>query len=136
MSLLINLILVLAFITLLCHLTVGGLKGIVKNGRDNLKNIFKKSEGVLLNEDPHSTIMSGQMSVVNLTTGTCARCGENFVGTSADTSCPIMKVTFMGVTKIMCKSCHQQLLAEFEKAEKSGKVTFSDSANKLTKLFK
>lgn len=74
------------------------------------------------------------MKEIVITTGKCQCCGRTYIGTTADSDCPLKAVEFMGTSKVLCQDCLNQLMTEFQRNGVSQEKKFSTSAESLRDL--
>lgn len=74
------------------------------------------------------------MKEIVITTGQCQCCGRTYIGTSADSECPLKAVEFMGAGKVLCQDCLTRLMADFQRSDKSREKKYSPSAQNLRDL--
>ena len=74
------------------------------------------------------------MKEIVITAGQCQCCGRTYIGTSADSECPLKAVEFMGASKVLCQDCLTRLMADFQRSEKSREKKYSSSAQDLRDL--
>lgn len=74
------------------------------------------------------------MKEIVITAGQCQCCGRTYIGTSADTECPLKAVEFMGASKVLCQDCLDRLMADFQRSDKSHEKQYSSSARNLRDL--
>ncbi|MBD5646565.1 MAG: hypothetical protein HDQ89_02730 [Desulfovibrio sp.] len=74
------------------------------------------------------------MKEIVITAGQCQCCGRTYIGTSADSECPLKAVQFMGASKVLCQDCLTRLMADFQRSEKSREKKYSSSAQDLRDL--
>lgn len=74
------------------------------------------------------------MKEIVITAGQCQYCGRTYIGTSADSECPLKAVEFMGASKVLCQDCLTRLMTDFQRSEKSREKKYSSSAQELRDL--
>lgn len=74
------------------------------------------------------------MKEIVITAGQCQCCGRTYIGTSADSECPLKAVEFMGASKVLCQDCLTRLMADFQRSDKSREKKYSSSAQDLRDL--
>ena len=74
------------------------------------------------------------MKEIVITAGQCQCCGRTYIGTSADSECPLKAVEFMGASKVLCQDCLTRLMADFQRSDKSREKKYSSSAQELRDL--
>lgn len=74
------------------------------------------------------------MKEIVITAGQCQCCGRTYIGTSADSECPLKAVEFMGASKVLCQDCLTRLMTDFQRSDKSREKKYSSSAQDLRDL--
>ena len=74
------------------------------------------------------------MKEIVITAGQCQCCGRTYIGTSADSECPLKAVEFIGASKVLCQDCLTRLMTGFQRSEKSREKKYSSSAQDLRDL--